>query len=540
MRKGNEVAMAQVRELFGDYCHEFRRLREFFRYDPHDVTHAIGELRGTQQRYLNDDQIVELRGYNEKTGCSDETLKNIDKLAEGKTVTVVTGQQPGIFTGPLYTIYKTLTAIKLARYITEQLNVTAVPVFWNASEDHDFDEVRHIEIVNRDHQVVSLIYEPKADIEGKSIFDVPLESSLDFLVDLLERDTNESEYKSFFVDLLRNSRGRSYSLADWFSRQMHVLFGDYGLVILDAHLAPCRKLARAVIGREIKNPLRSSHLVNAAGERLREMGYHQQIVRKPGDVNFFLYAQGRRNKVRFKDETFVVEHLGLEYTQTELFDMLAEEPERFSPSVVLRPLVQDRILPTVAYVGGPGEIAYFAQMREAYSFFELVMPVIFPRARAVLLEPGVSKILERYGLRIEDVRSKRKELLEKIASQRPMRPIVQSCDDKLEAMQMVLDEFRHEVSDVEPTLVEPVDKLKRKIGYEMDKLRDKLIQTQRDDMGVIEQQVNKLKNHLFPEGKEQERLLNIYPYLCAHGIQLIPMLERKLDIFSFERQAIHV
>jgi uncharacterized protein YllA (UPF0747 family) len=107
-------------------------------------------------------------------------------------------------------------------------------------------------------------------------------------------------------------------------------------------------------------------------------------------------------------------------------------------------------------------------------------------------------------------------------------------------MQMVLDEFRHEVSDVEPTLVEPVDKLKRKIGYEMDKLRDKLIQTQRDDMGVIEQQVNKLKNHLFPEGKEQERLLNIYPYLCAHGIQLIPMLERKLDIFSFERQAIHV
>jgi bacillithiol biosynthesis cysteine-adding enzyme BshC len=473
-------------------------------------------------------------------GCSDETLQNIDKLGDGKTVAVVTGQQPGIFTGPLYTIYKTLTAIKLARHITERMNVPAVPVFWNASEDHDFEEVRHIEIINRDNQVVSLIYEPQADIEGKSIFDIPLEPSLGFLIDLLEGDTNESEFKGYLVDLLRNSLEKCYSLADWFSHQIQALFGEYGLIMLDAHLSPCRQLARPVIGREIKIPLRSSRIINEAGHQLREEGYHQQIVRKADDVNFFLYAQGRRNKVRFQEEKFLIDGIGLEYNQTEMLDMLAEEPERFSPSAILRPLVQDYILPTVAYVGGPGEVSYFAQMRQVYTLFELVMPIIYPRARAVLVEAGLAKILERYKLRIEDARESRKELLQKIASQKPVGPLVQSCDNKLDTIQMTLDEFRREVQGVEPTLVEPVDKLKRKIGHEMDKLRDRLIQAQQDDLGVTEQQVNRLKNHLFPEGKEHERVFNIYPYLFAYGIQLIPMLEYQLDIFRFERQVIHV
>ncbi len=532
--------MERTREIFGDYCSDFGTLKKFFRYDPRDLENAMGELRGTQQRRFRESQLNEIKVYNQRMDCSDETLKNIDKLGRNDTVAVVTGQQPGIFTGPLYTIYKALTAIKLARYIGEHFSVPAVPVFWNASEDHDFQEVRHVEFINREHRVVSLMYEPQADIEGKSIFDIPVEPSLGFLIDLMAGDTNESEFKSYLVDFLRNSLGRSYSLADWFSYQMQALFGDYGLILVDAHLAPFRQLARSVIGREIKMPLRSSRLVNEAGQQLREKAYHQQIVRKADDVNFFLYAQGRRNKVSFRDEKFVVEAVGLEYNQTEMLDMLAGEPERFSPSAILRPLVQDHILPTVAYVGGPGEVSYFAQMRQVYSFFDLVMPVIYPRARAVLVEAGVAKILARYRLEIEDARRSRKELLDKISSYKVAHPIVQSCDKKLDMLQVVLDELRREIGDVEPTLVEPVDKLKRKIGYEMDKLRDKLIQTQRDDLDIVQQQVNKLRNHLFPEGKEQERMFNIYPYLFAYGVQLIPRLEKELDIHSFERHVIYV
>ena len=124
-------------------------------------------------------------------------------------------------------------------------------------------------------------------------------------------------------------------------------------------------------------------MINDAGRQLRKLGYHQQIERKPDDVNFFLYAQGRRNKVRVKDGVFTIERVGLEYDQNEMLDMLAEEPQRFSPSAVLRPLVQDHVLPTVAYVAGPGEISYFAQIRGAYTFLDLAMPIIFPRNRAV-------------------------------------------------------------------------------------------------------------------------------------------------------------
>jgi bacillithiol biosynthesis cysteine-adding enzyme BshC len=536
----SEVEMTPVHGLFKDYCSDFRKLRKFFRYNPRDLESAIGELQGTQQRRFTENQLNEIKLYNQKMGCDDETLKNIDKLGQSNTVAVVTGQQPAVFTGPLFTIYKTLTAIKLARHITDNLNIPAVPVFWNASEDHDFQEVSHIEFVNRDNHVVSLIYEPQADIERKSIFDVPLEPSLGFLIELLEGDTNESEFKEYLVNLIRNSLGRCYSLADWFSHQMQALFRGYGLIILDGHLPPCRQLARPVIGREIKVPLRSSRLINEIGQQLREAGYHQQITRKEDDVNFFLYAQGRRNKVRFKDEKFFIDNVGLEYNQTEMLDMLAEEPERFSPSAILRPLVQDHILPTVAYVGGPGEISYFAQMRKTYSMFELVMPVVFPRSRAVLIEANLARILERYGLQVEDARKSRKELIQMISSQKARNPIVQSCDNKLDAIQIVLDEFRRDVGEVEPTLVEPVDKLKRKIGYEMDKLRDKLIQTQQTDLDVIERQVDKLINHLFPQGKEQERIFNIYPYLFAHGIQLMQFLEKELDIFEFERQLVYV
>jgi bacillithiol biosynthesis cysteine-adding enzyme BshC len=532
--------MAQARELFFDYCNNFQQLRQFFRYDPRDLQSAVSELRGTQQRRFDENQVNEIKLYNKRMDCGDETLRNIDKLADSSTVAVVTGQQPAIFTGPLYTIYKALTAIKLARRLTDTFGVSAVPVFWNASEDHDFREVRHVEFVNRDSRVISLLYEPQADIEGKSIFDIPLEPSLAFLIDLLEGDTNESEFKPYLVDLLRNSVGRCYSLADWFSHLLQALFNPFGLIILDAHLPPCRQLARPVIGREIKMPLRSTRLLNEAGAQLKALGYHQQIERKEDDINFFFYAQGRRNKVRFRQGKFLVERIGLEYDQTEMLDMLAQEPQRFSPSAALRPLVQDHILPTLAYIGGPGEISYFAQMRNVYSFFDLVMPLIYPRSRAVLVEAKVAKILERYGLHVEDVRKSRKDMLQLIASQRAPRPVVQACDRKLEVIQMLLDEFRREVGDIEPTLVEPVDKLKRKVGFEMDKLRDKLILAQQNDLEVAEQQVDKLKANLFPEGKEQERILNIFPFLFAYGIQFIALLEKSLDIERFEQQILHV
>jgi len=532
--------VVRVRELFADYCGDFQKLRQFFRYDPHDLSNAVSELRGTQQRRFNEDQLNEIKLYNKRMDCSDETLKNIDRLGKDGTLAVVTGQQPGIFTGPLYTIYKTLTAIKLARHITERFGVSAVPVFWNASEDHDFEEVRHVEFINRDNRVISLLYEPQADVEGKSIFDIPLEPPLTFLIDLMAGDTNESEFKPFLLNLLRNSISRCYSLADWFSTLMQALFNPYGLIILDAHLPPCRQLARPVIGREIKIPIRSSRLINEAGAQLRALGYHQQIERRPDDVNFFFYAQGRRNKVRFKQGKFLVERIGLEYDQTEMLDMLAEEPQRFSPSAVLRPLVQDHILPTVAYVGGPGEISYFAQMRNAYSFFDLVMPIVYPRCRVVLVEARIAKILERYGLHADDARKSRRELLGIVTQERGSRPIVQACDRKLEVMQLLLDEFRREVHEVDPTLVDPVDKLKRKIGYEMDKLREKLVQSEQDDAEVAEQQVDKLKAHLFPEGKEQERVFNVFPYLFSYGIELIAVLEKALDIGSFNKQIIHV
>lgn len=532
--------MARIRELFTDYCNDFTKLRQFFQYNPRELENAVAELRGTQQRRFTESELDEIKLYNKRMDCSDATIDNIDRLGKDGAVTVVTGQQPGIFTGPLYTIYKAVTTIKLARHITETMGVDAVPVFWNASEDHDFGEVRHIEFANRDSRVISLIYEPQADIDGKSIFDIPLEPSLGFLIDLLARDTNESEFKPFLVDLLRNSLGRCYSLADWFSHQMLALFGQSGLIILDAHLPPCRQLARPIIGREIKSAPRISNTINDAGRQLRKLGYHQQIERRPDDVNFFLYAQGRRNKVRVKDGTFTIERVGLEYDQNEMLDMLAEEPQRFSPSAVLRPLVQDHILPTVAYVAGPGEISYFAQIRGAYTFLDLAMPIIFPRNRAVLVESKIAKVLERYGLHVEDARKTREELIRTIAAKGAPQPIVQSCDRKLDAIQMVLDEFRREVSDIEPTLAEPIDKLKRKIGYEMDKLRDKLAQAQQGDIDVVEQQISKLKAHLFPEGKEQERVFNIYPYLFAHGIQMISMLEEHFDIMNFERQIIYV
>ena len=304
--------MAQARQLFADYSNNFEKLRQFFRYDPHDLQAAISELRGTQQRRFNESQLNDIKLYNKRIDCGDATLHNIDMLGKDGTLAVVTGQQSGIFTGPLYTIYKTITAIKLAKHITEQMGVTAVPVFWNASEDHDFQEVRHIEFVNRENRVISLLYEPQSDVEGKSIFDIPLEPSLSFLVDLMEKDTNESEFKSYLVDLLRNSLSRCYSLADWFSHLMQALFNPYGLIILDAHLSPCRQLARPVVGREIKTPIRSSRLINEAGAKLRALGYHQQIERKVDDVNFFFYAQGRRNKVRFKQDKFLVDQIRLE------------------------------------------------------------------------------------------------------------------------------------------------------------------------------------------------------------------------------------
>jgi len=466
---------------------------------------------------------------------------------KGNEPVIVTGQQPGLFLGPLYTVYKAVTAIRLARLLSNRHGKRVLPVFWIASEDHDFEETRRYWFTDARAVLHERVYTPvdalgqPLDVAGLPMHKVPAGISLRDAIEEMAALCAGSEHTGSIRDLLLDTLAEAASVSNWFARLMATLFRDTGLVLFAPHMRVARAAAVPVIRREIEMPGVASRLLDEAAARIRALGFAPAIVRPPDACNFFLLEDGRRRRVIHTRQGFVLpEENGKRYTADELFELLESDPTRFSPNVALRPLVQQVLFPGCqAYVAGPGEVAYWAQLKPLFEWYELPMPVVFPRARARFVTPKEKRHLASLGLNVADLAGPPDPLLESLLTRATPDATDRAITAARDQIAGALDRLAGELAVANTRNADRiVAEARSRIDNAMERLAHQARHADTRRVEQLREQVTRLRDRLMPLGRPQERVLSPFTFLFSQGPGLIQRLIDELRIDTPEEQEI--
>ncbi|MDX2031838.1 MAG: bacillithiol biosynthesis cysteine-adding enzyme BshC [Blastocatellia bacterium] len=515
--------------LFNDYLYNFDRVSRFYD-EGRDLTSLVARAEKVAAQHFSRDAVAEvLTDQNRSAGAGAETFANIERLRQPDSVVVITGQQAGLFTGPLYTIFKALTAIKLAEELRGR-GVNAVPMFWIAAEDHDFEEVNHTRLVNREGQLTTITYTACSPKEGKPVGDVKLAEGIQENIDQLIAALPESEFAPKLREDLRESYAAGTGFADAFARMMMKFFGKYGVVLINPLDDRLKHISGELyVGAMSQAPAFASKLVDESAA-LVEAGYHAQVYTSPEAVPLFMLDEGRRTAmVRREDGRFYLKNSEKSFASDELLSTVARCPNCFSPNVTLRPIVQDFLLPTVAYIGGPAEIAYFAQLRPNYALLGRVEPVVLPRASFTLIEKRHAKTMAKYGIEFSELFEGPEGVLKRVVERSLDQTTATVFDETERVFNDQLDKLRDSLVSVDATLADALKGGREKILYQLHNLRTRFIhnRTKRDE--TMAQQIERLFAALYPNKNLQERELNVAYFLARYGDEVIDRVYQEID-----------
>ncbi len=520
--------------LFLDFLTDFERVADFYRGGR--LLLPLSESEGEELRERA--RQVAARAFERTTLCQvlceqnarwggdEATRAAIRELAEPETVAIVTGQQAGLFTGPLFTLYKAWTAIVVARRV-RAYGVRAVPIFWIHSEDHDLAEATGCGLLGRDGEWVELRYPTSAGDEGKPASALVLDERIEVVRETLLRALPDSEFLPEIAALLRETYVPGVSLVEAFARTMMRFHAETGLILLDPSDERIKRLMVPVLSRAVREWSRLSQALRAESERLRARGYRPQIHPKRGSAFLFLLEEDRRRPFLWEDGHFVPRDSGRGFSTEGLLEEIAEVPTRFSPNVALRPIAQDALLPTLVYVGGPSEIAYFAQLGPLYATLDLRPPRLCPRLSLTLVEPRPAELLARYGLALTDlfagVAAIRQRLLERTLDD------IRLFEDAQRVVADAVEKLRPLLRDAEPTLERPLERTKEAMRRQIETLRQHYLQARARRDEVLSRQAQRLVLALAPQGMLQERAMNAFSFLARYGMRLFCAIREELE-----------
>jgi bacillithiol synthase len=439
--------------------------------------------------------------------------RGVDKLASG-AVAVVTGQQPVLFTGPLFSVFKAISAIKIAASL-EQAGISAVPVFWVAAEDHDFEEISSAWVLNRNSELCRM------GVDLASGEPVPvgwLEFKEDVRTAVSECLANlpQSEFIPQLQHILESSYKPGVSPVAAFARMMAQLFVETDLTFVDPLNDRLKELARPTIELAISRNAEMRAAIIARNQSLAAAGYHAQVKVDENFTGLFEYRGRSRQPVRPNE---------------------LRNGTSWSPNVLLRPVVQDVLFPTAAYVGGPAEVAYFAQAAAVYETLGQKMPPVFPRISATLIEPRIARILEKYALQLEDVFRGRDHLQRKAVSAIGDDSAFQRVSGSIEAE---LNSLRPLLSAADETLTGALETSRQKVLHQVESLHGKYVHAVSRRNELMERHLEAICNSLSPEKKQQERVLNVSSFIARYGAGVIPRLLEILSLDTREHQVVEL
>ncbi|MBI2874071.1 MAG: bacillithiol biosynthesis cysteine-adding enzyme BshC [Firmicutes bacterium] len=552
------IRLRQPNQLVEAYLYDFERVASLYRYDPHHLSSFRERYERLRSRSFPREAVAEtLAAYNRSLGCGEATLAKIRLLCRPETAVVITGQQAGILTGPLYTIYKAVTAVLLAARLTEELNAPVVPVFWIAAEDHDYDEVDRLEfpLVRTGEErgesrgkVSGEVREQDRGLgrgEGQarikklsldarpagkpSVGRIPVPESAGDLLASLEAATPPSPFKGRILASLEAATAASANLADWFGRILLGLLGEEGLVVANSLDPVFRRLEAGLFRRALTGTSEVQAALGSARQRLEASRMSIQVEKEPKESHLFIYISGDRLPlVSLEDSCFAVRgnEEGKRWRLEELCAMVEQSPGHFSPNVVLRPMTQEILFPSLAYVAGPGEISYYACFADLYPVFGLEMPVIYPRAGVTLVEPEPAARLSRYRVDLTEVQqSLELRLARELGARDPvgLGDLFRSCRKELEeAYRPVLGLL----SGIDPGTASLGQRNLGLVLKQVEKLERGASQILRRNNRDLLDDFDLMGLHLLPRGELQERVFNLIPYCFRWGDDLPRRLAR--------------
>jgi len=472
----------------------------------------------------------------------EQVAQNIEILRDPESVAVVTGQQVGFLSGPLYTIYKTITTLQLVEELAEETGRPVVPVFWVEGEDHDFEEIAHASILHR-NEVVDLVY-PDTELPERSrenpgaVGRVKLTSEVDVLLDRLDRHLPDSDFKPDVMGPLRDAYREGASIEDAFARLIRKLFAGTGLVLMNPDDARLKRLVQPLFRRDLVDSETAVDAVLSTGEKLAHDGYHAQVHAAP--TNLFLLTDEGRLPIDREDDGFRLRGTDRTFTEEELLSHLENAPEDFSPNVVLRPLMQDALLPTLTYVAGPGEVSYFAQYRGVYDWAEMAMPLIQPRASVSLVESKVASVLEAFDLTIADVAGNVDQLFQQTVVDQMDVDIDAVFGEALAQIHGAINDLKPHVEDVDRTLVKSAEAARAAIAQEMGELKQRVVRAEKRQHDELRAKLDKARVNLAPDGTLQERRINVLYFLNKYSPALLDDLRESLSTDTSAHQVVNL
>lgn len=529
--------------LFLDYLADPVALRRFF---PNAVKnhHELTAYAATVlENYTTDRTRLcdALTGMNQRWGAGPETLANIERLRSADCVAAVSGQQAGLFTGPLYTIYKALSAVKLAACLSDRGTPT-VPVFWIATEDHDFEEVASAEFIDCNCQLGSVKVDGSIHKTGQAVGAVVLDDSIREVISSLKSQLPETEFVSEVEQLLSDAYEPNIGYGEAFARLLTQLVGQYGLILLDPRDATLKELAAPLYAAAADAAPDLTAALVERSEALVAAGYHAQVLATPDAFPLFWHADdgSRLALTRVGEDRYQPKGSNVEFTRAELTANSAAEPARFSPNVTLRAVVQDFLLPTVAYYGGAAEIAYFAQTAEVYRLLNRPATPIMHRASLTLVERHTWRTLERYDLSLADLFTGLEEVLAEVVEKHLDNGTAATFERVEASINRELDELQEQLRQSESTLADALENGRRKINYQVHGLRTRFHRAQLNRHSSTQRQIERTFEALYPEKALQERHLNITSLLSRHGRYVVQWIFDAVNIGSTDHQIVYL
>ncbi|HEU0176811.1 MAG TPA: bacillithiol biosynthesis cysteine-adding enzyme BshC [Blastocatellia bacterium] len=517
--------------LFNDFLYDFERVSRFYQPGGLDVSALVARAPKVAAQTFSRDAVADaLADQNARAGASDQTFANIERLRQKDSVVVITGQQAGLFTGPLYTVFKALTVIKLAEHLRAQgLNV--VPMFWVAAEDHDFEEVNHTRLLNREGQLVTITYAGCSPKEGKPVGDVKLNEKISDNIDEMIAALPESEFMPRLVEDLRDSYKAGANFADAFGAMMIKMFGKFGVILINPLDDRLKAVAGEIYARAMSNaPEFASRLVNASAQ-LEASGYHAQVYANAEAAPLFMLDEGRRTAMTRRDDgRFYLKGSEKSFGSAELLETIRRCPSCFSPNVTLRPIVQDFLLPTLAYIGGPAEIAYFAQLRPNYGLLNRVDPVALPRASFTLVEKRLARTMSKYDIEFAGLFAGFEEVMKTVVERSLDHNTATVFDETEKAFNDQLERLNASLTAVDPTLADALKGGREKILYQLHNLRTRFIHNRGKRDETTKQQIERLFAALYPNKNLQEREINVFYFLARYGYELIDRIYDEVEV----------
>ncbi|GLB61218.1 bacillithiol biosynthesis cysteine-adding enzyme BshC [Cytobacillus sp. NCCP-133] len=509
-----------------DYIAQEEELMKFFHYRFNSSSDFKARISELKDRTFKRNELSEHIGrFMDRFPGSSAVQKSLEKLKQENSTVIIGGQQAGILTGPLYTIHKIISIVSLAKQQEKELGIPVIPVFWIAGEDHDYQEVNHV-YIEKGNRMEKAVYPEKVH-EKRMVSAIRLDhrKCRAWVEDIVE-SFGETQYTKDLLGMLSETINESKSFVDFFAGIIMHLFKDSGLLLIDSGDPSLRKLERDIFSKQIENFAEITKCVKDQQSQLGKLGFSNTIEISHNAANLFYYDEKHRERIlleyNHEKGVFTGKECFYEFTMNELLEIAENDPERLSNNVVTRPITQECLFPTLSFIAGPGEIAYWAELKMAFEWFGMKMPPIMPRLNMTILERSVESDLRELQLDLREVlvlgtEEKKEEYLDLVKNESIERQF-RETKEQLKRNYLLIKELTEKEAN---SLLPMLKKNEELLTKQMDFMENKIQKSIQQKHSVIIKKYERAGNTLKPAGTPQERVWNGLYYINKYGLNFV-------------------